>query len=179
MKVEELIMKTHNVSLLILLVAISGCGTMPEERAISGAGIGAASGAIMGAVTGLAVGPGALIGALGGGLVGALTNKDQVNMGEPAWKKGRASSTTLPPVQDATRPAAPAQSANPELVARVQQRLAWLGYQPGPADGIYGRRTAAAIRAFQKDHGMDVDGMMTTALADRVLGTPKTGAFSI
>lgn len=172
-------MKLHDPALLVVLLAVSGCGTMPEERAISGAGIGAATGAVMGAVTSLAVGPGALIGALGGGLVGAMTNRNQVNMGEPVWKQGHASVQAPAPVVDIAPGRNPGPDVNRDLVASVQGRLVYLGYEPGPVDGVYGRRTAAAIRRFQQDHGMEVDGLMSTALADRVLGTPKTGAFSI
>ncbi len=43
----------------------------------------------------------------------------------------------------------------------VQQRLAQLGYKPGPADGIDGPRTRAAIRAFQRDAGMIQTGKAT------------------
>lgn len=174
-------MKLHESALLIVSITLTGCGTMPEERAVSGAGIGAATGAIVGAVTSLAVGPGALIGALGGGLVGAMTNKGQINMGEPAWKHGSTGDRTRAPVAEAAGDTAPvAQAAlDRKTVASVQGRLAWLGYDPGPVDGIVGRRTAAAIRRFQADHGLEANGLMTAALADQVMGTPKTGAFSI
>jgi N-acetylmuramoyl-L-alanine amidase len=47
-----------------------------------------------------------------------------------------------------------------KLVLQVQQRLSKLGYEPGPADGIYGVKTAAAVRAFQIDNGLVADGMV-------------------
>jgi peptidoglycan hydrolase-like protein with peptidoglycan-binding domain len=37
-----------------------------------------------------------------------------------------------------------------ERVRRVQERLAAAGFDPGPADGIVGARTRAALRAFQE-----------------------------
>ncbi|MGH6920707.1 MAG: trypsin-like peptidase domain-containing protein, partial [Geminicoccaceae bacterium] len=46
----------------------------------------------------------------------------------------------------------------------VQQRLADLGYDPGPVDGVVGPRTRAAIRAFQADLGLPVDGQISGAL---------------
>ena len=41
----------------------------------------------------------------------------------------------------------------------IQRRLVALGYDPGPLDGIRGRRTIAAVRAFQAAHGLAVDGI--------------------
>jgi peptidoglycan hydrolase-like protein with peptidoglycan-binding domain len=40
----------------------------------------------------------------------------------------------------------------------VQGDLAFLGFYEGPIDGIAGDETQAAISAFQKDAGIDVDG---------------------
>lgn len=46
-------------------------------------------------------------------------------------------------------------------VRLVQQRLAELGYtQVGPADGVFGPATEAAVRAFQQQQGIDVDGIV-------------------
>ena len=42
----------------------------------------------------------------------------------------------------------------------IQTRLASLGFDPGPVDGLRGRRTAAAIRAFQRDRGLLPDGVI-------------------
>jgi len=51
----------------------------------------------------------------------------------------------------------------------VQQGLAVLGFDPGPADGIDGPRTQGAVRAFQASRGLPEDGSCTgetlTALA--------------
>lgn len=41
----------------------------------------------------------------------------------------------------------------------IQTALAKAGYRPGPIDGVWGRQTAAALRAFQKDKGLAVDGI--------------------
>jgi osmotically inducible lipoprotein OsmB len=58
----------------------------PLERGVSGAGIGAAAGAIGGAVVG-APGTGAAVGAAVGGAAGALTEPEDVDLGDPVWKK--------------------------------------------------------------------------------------------
>ena len=42
--------------------------------------------------------------------------------------------------------------------AEAQRRLAQLGFDPGPPDGVAGARTTAAIRAFQKERGLDMNG---------------------
>lgn len=46
-----------------------------------------------------------------------------------------------------------------EEVAQIQARLTELGYDPGTADGIFGARTQEAVRAFQQDQGLAVDGI--------------------
>jgi peptidoglycan hydrolase-like protein with peptidoglycan-binding domain len=41
----------------------------------------------------------------------------------------------------------------------VQSILNQLGYNAGPVDGIYGPKTEAGIKAFQKARGITVDGI--------------------
>jgi len=45
-------------------------------------------------------------------------------------------------------------------VLDLQQRLKDLGYAPGRLDGVFGDATAAAVRAFQGDAGLLVDGVV-------------------
>lgn len=52
-------------------------------------------------------------------------------------------------------------SRGPEVVD-LQRRLNMLGYVTGPQDGIFGRKTYSAVRLFQKEHGLAVDGMAGT-----------------
>ena len=40
----------------------------------------------------------------------------------------------------------------------MQERLAAAGFDPGPADGVVGARTRAALRAFQEARGLDPTG---------------------
>ncbi len=133
--------------LAVVSLGLAGCGNTTEDRAISGAGIGAAAGAVLGAVTGMSVLQGALIGTAAGGLTGALTTPDQVNLGTPAWKRN---------------------SAGTADVKTIQSGLASLGYQPGPADGVIGSQTRAAINRYQGDHKLLVDGRATVALARHI-----------
>lgn len=43
-------------------------------------------------------------------------------------------------------------------IATTQLKLKELGYKVGKVDGIYGKNTAAAIKAFQKNNGLTEDG---------------------
>ena len=54
-------------------------------------------------------------------------------------------------------------------IANLQLALRRLGYDPGPADGILGARTRAAIRAFQTDAGLPVTGQISERLESAVL----------
>ena len=49
-------------------------------------------------------------------------------------------------------------------VMEVQQGLAGMGYDPGPVDGVIESRTRTAIRAFQADAGLPVDGQLSDQL---------------
>lgn len=54
--------------------------------------------------------------------------------------------------------------ADAALIADIQTMLANLGYDPGPADGIMGPRTKAAVQQFQATSNMPVDGNVSPAL---------------
>lgn len=43
-------------------------------------------------------------------------------------------------------------------VLDIQGRLKRAGYDPGPVDGVMGEKTRRAIRRFQQDHALAVDG---------------------
>lgn len=45
-----------------------------------------------------------------------------------------------------------------EIVTKIQQVLKNQGFYTGTADGIYGRLTEAAVKAFQQGYGLSVDG---------------------
>ena len=47
---------------------------------------------------------------------------------------------------------------NAQFTREAQQLLTDLGYDPGPVDGGYGRRTVDAVKAFQRDAGITQDG---------------------
>lgn len=47
-----------------------------------------------------------------------------------------------------------------EDVRELQNKLASLGYDVGPIDGIFGPRTERAVIQFQKNNGLKVDGIV-------------------
>jgi hypothetical protein len=46
-------------------------------------------------------------------------------------------------------------------VAAAQERLAREGYYHGRIDGVFGPETESALRAFQRDHGLNASGYLT------------------
>lgn len=74
--------------------------------------------------------------------------------------------TELPDRATVRSPEAAAQppvSTGP-LILAIQKHLAVAGFDPGPIDGISGRRTTAAIRAFQSAVGLPDDGVPSVCL---------------
>jgi localization factor PodJL len=77
---------------------------------------------------------------------------------KPEWKDGTEQKAGSSPVIAATP------EATREMVARAQELLASMGYDPGPADGEIGERTRQAVMEFQKKTGMPADGEITADL---------------
>jgi len=79
---------------------------------------------------------------------GTRTSPYQVDLGKPAWRKGSR--------------------ATASDVKTVQSNLAALGYHPGPVDGLAGAQTRAAVRRYQADNGLPVNGKLSPELAQSV-----------
>ena len=62
----------------------------------------------------------------------------------------------------AARAAAPAPDA---LLKQAQEALQTLKFDTGPADGLTGPRTMAALKAYQKSKGYAQSGILDTATA--------------
>ncbi|MCU1615974.1 MAG: amiC, partial [Frankiales bacterium] len=71
----------------------------------------------------------------------------------------------------------PERAVRGDDVTTLQERLLELGYDAGPADGIFGPGTEAGLRAFQRDYGLTADGTCgpATLRALRQLGRAVTG----
>ena len=68
-------------------------------------------------------------------------------------------------------------------MAEVQRQLMALGYGVQAADGVFGGETAAAIRAFQRDRGLEVDGVIGSdtyqSLMGRTIPVSRAGSASL
>ena len=73
-------------SAVICVLILSGCGTNPGDRMLSGGMLGAAGGSIIGAATGNPA-AGAAIGAVSGAFIGGVTNPCDLDLGTPYWRR--------------------------------------------------------------------------------------------
>lgn len=66
-------------------------------------------------------------------------------------------------------------------IEALQKKLQSMGYLDDIADGIYGENTEAAVREFQKEHGLSVSGSMDRKTIDAVNRkySSQTGSFSL
>lgn len=87
-------------------------------------------------------------------------------------RDGLAVRLTQEQIAEARRRAAPGNAATDrearDLIAAIQRELNRLGYRTGVPDGIAGNRTRTAIERFQRESGLDVTGMATDQLLDRL-----------
>lgn len=138
-----------------MCLALAACGSNPKDRSLGGAGVGAAAGAAVGAITSLSLMEGMLIGAAVGAVTGAVTDAGQINLGRPPWTK--PSSGT---------------ASDAQTVKSVQSGLQQHGLYSGTIDGIAGPRTTAAIREYQREKGLLVDGRASLELAAHIGRNP-------
>jgi hypothetical protein len=160
------------IAALSLALAVAGCGYSQSERTSGGAAAGAATGAGVGALGGpVGVLAGAAIGAGAGAVTGATTSPQDVNLGRPPWTNPEA---RVPGVDEGPRAGRRAGRSS-DSVRRAQQNLAASGFDPGPADGVWGAQSARAAQDFQRSHNLAVTGRLDrqTMNALRTGGTTR------
>lgn len=61
-------------------------------------------------------------------------------------------------------------------VVKLQNRLNELGYSVGTADGDFGNKTKTAVESFQKDHGLEVTGVVDEATYNAIFSAEVPAA---
>lgn len=98
-----------------------------------------------------------------------------------ARQLGRSYQPSYPSVSPGTSASSAPKKPNAQYTREAQQLLADLGYDPGPVDGDYGRRTADAVKAFQSDAGITRDGwidedLLSTLRRAKAVYKPPVGS---
>lgn len=60
------------------------------------------------------------------------------------------------------------------FIKKIQQALRDAGFDPGPIDGIFGPRTESAVLQYQRDKGLDANGLVDTDMQS-MLGLTAAG----
>jgi peptidoglycan hydrolase-like protein with peptidoglycan-binding domain len=68
---------------------------------------------------------------------------------------------------------------SPARLKEVQQSLKDQGYDPGQADGVWGRKTQEAISMYQKDKGMTPSGQITVGMLENMGMSQVVAAMGI
>lgn len=68
------------VAIVSVAALLAACGTNPERRALTGAGLGAAAGTVGAAIVGGGLLTGAAVGAATGAVVGAISDPRKINL---------------------------------------------------------------------------------------------------
>ena len=74
-----------------------------------------------------------------------------------AWRKAAIEPKPAAPTTAPSSPAGPP----PRAIKEAQELMAALGYEPGPADGRWGSRSASAYAAFLRDAGLPPGNVLT------------------
>jgi hypothetical protein len=139
-------------------VPVKDASAQVIERGVQGGVVGAIIGGIVGG--GRGAGRGAAIGAG----VGLVTGAAEAN--ERARYESRYYG---PPPGGGRYYGPPGGGGGSDLVFNIQESLTRLGYDPGPPDGVFGYRTAEAIREFQYDNRLPPDGRPSPQLLDYMM----------
>lgn len=84
---------------------------------------------------------------------------NQYGYGSNSYSNGYYSNNAQPAYRDGNY-----NIGNASIVSKVQEQLKRDGYYQGDVDGALGSRTKYAIRAYQRDHGLDANGTLTEEL---------------
>ncbi|MGB3625307.1 MAG: peptidoglycan-binding protein [Henriciella sp.] len=104
--------------------------------------------------------------------VAELRTSLSLEIGQQAQRRAAAWSPAQSDARANGRFASQPWQTNPrDQVQAIQTVLAALGYEPGPADGIMGTGTVAAIRDYQSDSSLEANGQISQTLVDSLNAT--------
>lgn len=86
--------------------------------------------------------------------INGIMNASDVSLYSDVWAIIPTTSGSKTVYSTATVP-----GASSYYVRLLQACLNYLGYNSGSADGIYGTKTKSAIKSFQRNNGLTVDGI--------------------
>jgi len=109
-------------------------------------------------------------GAIGGAIIGGIIDGGRGAGRGAAIGAGVGVVTGAIEADNARRAEAygPEPYGEPNIVYDTQVALQRLGFNPGPADGVYGQRTAEAISEYQYAYRLPVTGEPSPALLDHM-----------
>jgi hypothetical protein len=128
--------------------------------------------------------------AFGGGSTDTTTPTEQTPPTTPATTteqpaQSQTTTSTTPPAAatpqtvDLAEGDTLRQGSSGDTVVQLQNGLTALGFDPGPADGIFGPVTEAAVLDFQRSNGLDADGVVgantVAALNNALAQLPSSG----
>jgi peptidoglycan hydrolase-like protein with peptidoglycan-binding domain len=110
--------------------------------------------------------------------------KDPQHPRRPSWThgkkedffQGKSTEADSSVHADRTAVVAPLQDANklnppPSVIMTAQNRLIELGFLAGPADGVWGTKSRAALRAFKIANGLAADDKWDDLVSGRLYST--------
>lgn len=192
-------------AVVVLVGGTMGCaGTLSQplserERDAAFGGIaGGAVGAVIGSLTGSALAGGLFgipLGAVAGFYIGDQLARNEeesrmrMNERDRELERLRRENERLRRESEDVRPGGRTSSVTPEQgtasterIRQAQRALNNMGYDSGPADGVWNARTQAAVRDFQQTRGLEVTGQLNErtmrglGIDDGAQPAPRTGS---
>jgi peptidoglycan hydrolase-like protein with peptidoglycan-binding domain len=123
--------------------------------------------------------PGRLVGLLAAALVLSILLVEPASAGSGAGGRAKAGPDKALPLggpgaRVLARGSGYGRRAGSESVRAMQARLRQLGHRPGPIDGIFGPRTEAAVKRFQQQQGLAIDGIAGRRTFSALRNPPAT-----
>jgi peptidoglycan hydrolase-like protein with peptidoglycan-binding domain len=100
---------------------------------------------------------------------GALAGVIVLGLASPGWAAAKTKASSAKEEKAENK----AMAKGSEQIRKIQEALKEKAEDPGAVDGIMGKKTRAAVRAFQKANGIKVTGAVDDQTAEK-LGLQKS-----